>query len=339
MSGTFQAAGGGSSGARFERLEAAADFLGTGAIEINAYEAEIIDMVRRESVFRQRIDERPATGHPHRYFEQLAIGAGAFSDPRNLSPTPSSPTRVERPAMIKALTNQVNLTLFDVQVTQQQGVFQGLEAKDIEDCVNGIIVTAASAYWTGNDTSLAAPTTLQYMGVLNQITLQSTIAAGSSIIDGLKNMVARMMANVTYKVRPTAIYLNPVLGHYLDTEAKATNIQLQTTVVAGVTVNGINTQAGVLPLIPDPYLPSSTSAAYGFGAPASGYSNYFAVITTEKMIERPYIDGGKGNPNPQLFRLGLANSLQGQYVAVQFDAIIVKAPSYSHAVVAIQRPS
>lgn len=339
MSGTFQAAGGGSSGAHFTRLEAAADFLGTGAIEINAYEAEIIDMVRRESVFRQRIDERPATGHPHRYFEQLAIGTGAFSDPRNLSPTPSSPTRVERPAMIKALTNQVNLTLFDVQVTQQQGVFQGLEAKDIEDCVNGIIVTAASAYWTGNDTSLSAPTTLQYMGVLNQITLQSTIAPGSSIIDGIKNMVARMMANVTYKVRPTAIYLNPVLGHYLDTEAKATNIQLQTTVVAGVTVNGINTQAGVLPLIPDPYLPSATGSGYGFGAPASGYSNYFAVITTEKMVERPYIDGGKGNANPQLFRLGLQNSLQGQYVAVQFDSIIVKAPSYAHAVVAIQRPT
>src|SRR6185312_9920768 len=339
MSGTFQAAGGGTSGAQFvDAMQAAADFLGTGAIEINAYETEILDIVRRESVFRQRIDERPATGHPHRYFEQLAIGTGAFSDPRNLSPTPSSPTRVERPAMIKALTNQVNLTLFDVMVTQQQGIFSGLEAKDIEDCINGIIVTAASAYWTGTDTSLAAPTTMQYMGVLSQVNLQSTIAPGSSIIDGLKNMVARMMANVVFKPRPTGIYINPVLGHYLDTEAKATNIQLQTTVVAGVTVNAINTQAGPRPLIPDPYLPTATTSGYGFDAPGAGYFYYYAATTTEKLIERPYIDGGKGNAQPQLFRLGLQNTLQGQYVAVQFDTIIVKAPSYAHAVVAVQRP-
>ena len=140
--------GGRVGGARFasasdpiiQSIQAAADFMGNGAIEINMYESEIIDIVRRESVFRQRIDSKPATGHPHRYFEQVLIGVGGFTDPRNLNPTPSGPTRLERPAMIKALVNQINLTLFDIQVTQQQGVFTGLEAKDIEDCVNGIIV-------------------------------------------------------------------------------------------------------------------------------------------------------------------------------------------------------
>jgi hypothetical protein len=327
------------SGANFVEMHAAADFMGPGAIEVNLYESEILDMVRRESIFRQRIDAKPATGHPHRYFEQTAIGVGGFSDPRNLNPNPTSPTRVERPAMIKALTNQINLTLFDVQVTQQQGIFTGLEAKDIQDCVNGIIVAAAPAYWTGTDTSLTAPTTLQYVGVLTQITLQATIAPGSSIIDGIKNLVARMMANTLFKPRPTAIYGNPILFHYLDTEAKATNIQLTTVVVAGVSVRGIETQAGVLPLIPDPYLPSSTTAAYGFGAPATGYSNFYAVVTTENMIERPYISGQTANPEPQLFRLGLQSALQGQYVAVQFDAVVVKGASYAHAVCAVQRPT
>ena len=320
-----------------KQIQGAADFIGTGAIEINMYEAEILDLVRRESILRQRVDERPATGHPHRYFEQTAIGTGQFSDPRTLAPTNTGPTRVERPAMIKALVNQVNLTLFDVQVTQQQGVFTGLEAKDIEDCVNGIIIAAAPAYWSGTDTSLAAPTTLQYVGLLTQITYQFTIAPGASIIDGIKYAVAQMMSNQTFRVRPTGIYLNPTLGHYIDTEAKNTQIVLGTTVIGGVTVKEINTQAGNLPLIPDVWMPSDTTAKYGFAAPQAGLKNYYCVVTTEKMIERPYIDGGRGNPNPQLFRLGLQNSLTGQYVSVMFDCIIAKGRSYAHSLISVQR--
>ena len=320
-----------------QQISAAADFLGNGAIEINMYEAEILDIVRRESVLRNRITAKPATGHPHRYFEQVLIGVGGFSDPRNLNPTPSGPTRLERSAMIKATVNQINLTLFDVQVTQQQGVFTGLEAKDIEDCVNGVIVADAAAYWNGTDTSLVTPTTDQYVGLLTQITLQFVVAPGASMVDGIKNAIAQMMANVTFKPRPTAMYLNPILGHYLDTEAKAANITMGTSVVAGVTVRNIESQAGQLPMIADPYLPSATAAQYGFAAPPSGYKNYFAAIVTENMIERPYISGNSQNPNPQLFRLGLQNSLSGQYVAVMFDCIIAKGASYAHSLVAVQR--
>lgn len=342
----FAQTSGGAGQARFASMEdpiikqisAAADFMGNGSIEINEYEAEILDMVRRESILRQRIDARPATGHPHRYFEQLAIGQGTFTDPRNINPTPSGPTRVERPAMIKAMVNQIQLTLFDVQVTQQQGVFSGLEAKDIEDCINGIIITAASAYWTGNDTSLMTPTTSQYVGLLTQIVLQFTIAPGASIIDGVKGAVAKIMANVTFKPRPTSIYVNPILGDYIDREAKSQAVTMSSTVIGGVNVREINTQAGNLPLIADVYLPSSAIAQYGFSAPPTGFQNYWLAIVTDKLIERPYIDGGKGNPNPQLFRLGLQNSLQGQYVAVQFDTIIAKGPSYAHGIVAVQRP-
>lgn len=320
-----------------QALHAAADFTGNGSIEINKYEREILDMVRRSSPLRERIDEVPATGHPHRYFEQLLIGTGTFSDPRNLNPVPSGPTRVERSVMIKALVNQINLTLFDIQVTQQQGIFTGLEAKDIEDVINGIIITAAPAYWTGADTNLTAPTSAEYVGLLQQITQQYTVAPGASIIDGIKYAVATMMANTTFKPRPTGIYLNPVLGHYLDTEARASNITMGTTVVGGVTVRQLETQAGGLPLISDVYLPSATASGYGFAAPPTGFKNYFAAILTEKMVERPYISGKTQNPNPQLYRLGLQSSLSGQYVAVQFDAIVAKGASYAHALVACQR--
>src|SRR6185437_9845240 len=115
--------------AQLMQIAAAADFLGNGAIEINKYESEIFDIIRRTSIALQRFDRKPATGHPHRYFEQTAIAAAGFTDPRNITPTPTGPSRVERSAYIKAITNQTNLSLFDVEVTKQQGQFAQVEAK------------------------------------------------------------------------------------------------------------------------------------------------------------------------------------------------------------------
>lgn len=325
--------------ARFQSVSAAADFLGNGAIEINRYEPEIFDEVVRSSVALNRFDAKPATGHPHRYFEQLAIGTAAFNDPRNLQPTATGPTRVERTAFIKAISVQTNLSLFDVDVTKQQGQFSYLEAKDIQDAVNAILRLEAQAVWSGNDTSLSAPTTEQYMGLLNQITQTASIANGSSIVDGLKAQVANMLARTDFDVEPTAIYVNPKLADYIARECKAMGLVLDTVEVkAGVKVSAIQTEAGLLPLISDRWLPYTNASAFGFSAPATGLNNYFAVIVTERCIEMPYIDGGQGNPKPRIFQLGLLAGLQGQYVAVHFNSILAKGPSYAHAIVAVVRP-
>lgn len=322
------------------KLMAAADYLGNGAIETNRYETEIADIVRRDSVFLQRVDRVPATGHPHRYFDQTAIATGSFTDPRSISPTATGPTRTERPAMIKAIVAQTNFGLFDVDVTRMQGQFAYVEGKDIEDITSGIIVTEAAAVWNGTDTSLSAPTTTQYVGLLTQITNQATIGLGASIIDGLKAKVAAMLANQVQKVRPTAIYLNPILNDLIDREAKAAHIDLKTAeVVAGVTVKYLSTQAGDIPLISDPFIPATTDTSYGFAAPGSGNSNYFAVILTEKMIEMPHVHGGDGNLNPRIFQLGLLAGLQGQYVGVHFNTVIAKLAGIAHAVVAVVRPT
>jgi len=325
--------------ANFISMSAAADFLGPGAIEVPDFESEIFDIVRRNSILLQRLPTMKATGHPHRYFEQTAIAQGTFTDPRAISPTPAVPTRVERSAYIKAVTNQTNISLFDKEVTQQQNQFAYIVGRDLEDIINGIEVVRAAAIWNGNDTSLSSPTTNQYMGLLNQITLTSTIAPGSSIIDGLKAQVASMFAQVGFVVRPTIIVVNPVLGDYLDREAKAANITFgEIEVVAGVKVKTLSTQAGEIPIIADPYLPSASGAAYGFSAPPAGNLNYFAAILTERAIEVPYISGQDDNPNPRLFQLGLTSNLSGQYVGIKFDCILAKGPSYNHAVVAVQRP-
>jgi hypothetical protein len=317
-------------------MQASADYLGNGAIEINMYENEIADLVRRESVFLDRVSDPQATGHPHRYFEQTAIALGSFTDPRNIAPTATGPTRVERSAMIKALTAQTNLGLFDVEVTRQQGQFASVEAKDIEDIANSIIVAAASGVWTGTDTSLVTPTTPQYVGAFTQVTNKATYLTGTSIIDSIKSKTAQMMANQTYKVRPSAIYLNPLLADFIDREAKAQSIKLDEVVVAGVQVEAIRTQAGRLPLITDPYIPSPTDNSFGFTAPPSGSANYLAMIVTEPWVEMPVINGGTGNKKPRMNQLGLLAGLQGQYVGYWFNTLIFKGASYAHAAVAFQ---
>jgi hypothetical protein len=322
----------------FAEVSAAADFLGNGAIEINRYESEIVDMVRRNSPFLARIDRKPATGHPHRYFEQTAIASGSFTDPRNIAPTPTSPTRVERAAFIKAITAQTNFSLFDMDVTRMQGQFAAVTGKDIQDIINAILLTEMPALWSGSDTSLSSPTTQQYVGLLTQLTDQVVIAPGASIIDGLKAKVANMAARTDFIVRPTAIWLSPVLGDLIDREAKAGAIQMnQVEITAGVKVRALSTQIGDMPLIGDPWLAPFAGALFGFSAPPAGNQTYPAVILTESEVEMPCVHGGDGNTNPRLFQLGLLSSLSAQYVGVHFNAVLAKGFAYAHATVGVQR--
>ena len=314
-------------------ISASADFLGNGAVEINKYEPEILDIVLRESPFLSRLldNASPSTGQPHRYFEQTAIAQGQFVTITNGAglgtPTPSGPSRVERTAYIKAISAQTNLSLFDVDVTRQQGNFASVIAKDIDDITSACVRQAAFAVWNGTDTSLVTPTTNQYMGLLAQINQQLQIGIGASIIDGIKQEIAYMVANTDFKVKPTAIVLNPVLSDYIDREAKASKITLGEIVIGGVTVKSLATQAGIIPLIPESYLGAAKpgdAQQYGFAAPAAGYKNYFAVIVTESLIDMPFVHGGDGNSRPRIFQLGLIGGLLGQYVGIWFNAVIAK---------------
>lgn len=327
-------------GPQIMSLEASADYLGNGAIEVNRYETEIVDILRRDSVFLTRVGETPATGHPHRFFEQTGLSGANFSDPRALAPTATGPTRVERAVYIKAVVAQTNFGLFDVDVTRMQGQFSYVTAKDVEDVISGVILTEASAVWAGTATSISDSATPSFAGILGQISNQATIGLGASIIDGLKAKVAAMFANPLKNPRPTAIYANPIFCDLIDREAKSAHIDLRTLEVsAGVVVTAINTQAGVLPIIPEPFVPATTDTSYGFAAPGSGNSNYFAVIVTENMIERPVVHGADGNLKPRIFQLGLIGGLQAQYVAVHFSAVVAKSPDSAHAVVAVVRPT
>jgi hypothetical protein len=320
---------------RFVDLMAAADFLGPAAVEVDRYQTEISDIVRRRGVFGQRIKQVPATGHPSRFFEETAIAsptaAQAFVDPRNIVPTVQAPTRVESSVPLKALVSQINCNLFDLEVTAQQSQFAYLQAKDLADAVEGLMRTHDVALWNGDDTSLSAPTSAQYYGVAGQIHAggnTTTIGTTASIVDGIKSTVASMVASSSYQVRPTAIYANPVLLDLIDREMKSEfNVVLNTVeITAGYRVKALTTQAGELPLIPE--------WALGYtGVPGSGSAVLPAYIVSEDLIEYHWLT----DPNPRVFRLGLPGSLSQQQVVVKFGAPVVKGAHFGHYEVKVQR--
>ncbi len=321
--------------ANFLDLHAAADFLGPGAIEIDRYQTEITDIVRRRGVFGQRMKQVPATGQPSRFFEETAIAAPtasqAFVDPRNIVPTLQAPTRLERTIPLKALVSQINYNLFDMEVGTQQSQFAYLQAKDLADAVDGLLRTHDVALWNGNDTSLSAPTTPQYFGAIGQIEAGGntvTIGATASIVDGLKSTVAQMVSSSSFDVRPTAIYANPVLLDLIDREMKAEfNVVLSTVqITGGLTVKALSTQAGELPLIPEWALPYT-------GTPGTGNAVLPAYIVTEDMIEYHWLT----DPNPRVFKLGLPSALTTQSVVVKFGGVVVKGANYAHYEVLVDR--
>ena len=241
-----------------------------------------------------------------------------------------APARVELSVPLKALVSQINYNLFDLEVTAQQSQFAYLQAKDLADAVDGLLRTHDVALWNGSDTSLSAPTTPQYFGVIGQIEAGGnsvTIAKGNSIVNGLKTTIATMVSNSSYQVRPTAIYANPMLLDLIDQEMKSEfNVVLNTVqITGGLTVKALSTQAGELPLIPE--------WALGYtGVLGSGSAVLPAYVVTEDLIEYHWLT----DPNPRVFKLGLPSALTQQQVVVKFGAPVVKGANFAHYEVKVQ---
>lgn len=303
-------------------MDAAADLMGPGAIAVPMFQAEILDMVRRRGQFGQRIKHVHATGQPSRWFEQTRIVEGQFQDPRGLTfSLTNDPTRRERFVTIKAIYGAIQFGLFDVEITRQQGQYAYLVAKDINDTVGGVLKTSDYALWNGTDTNLILPTSLHYVGAINQINRTATVASSASIIDSLKAEVAALMAQYQFDVRPTAIYINPVLGDLIDQEERLNQRQIPQTVLntvtGGLQVQGLSTQAGMLPLIPDPFVANGPS---GGSTTEANKTDYTAYILTEELCELHYVTTSE----PRVFQLGLQGSLATQYAVVLFDGFVAK---------------
>lgn len=312
-------------------ISAAADYLAPGAIEINRYQQEIFDKVRRRFPFGQRIQQVMATGHPSRYFEQMEISVATNAKVRVLSATATGPKRVERYVTLKALIAQINYSLFDIEVAQQQGQFAYLEAKDLNDTIDGVLKLHDQNLWTGDDSDLLVPATDNYFGVSGQIVRATqvgsyaptyAISSTASLIDGVKTATAQMIARKDFEVRPTAFYSNPLFLDLFDQEAKTLQLYYnEVEIIPGVITKAIPTRAGNIPLIDDPAIDI-------YSSPGS-LSQYTGFLLSEEDVEYHWLT----SPVPRVFQLGLVGNLASQYVVVKFGAPVVKGPGYSHRMI------
>jgi hypothetical protein len=327
---------------QFANLNAAADYMGNGAIFLPEFQSEITDIVRRNSIFAQRISYVPATGAPSRWFDQTAIQDGAFSDPRTITVAATSPTRVEKSVTLKALTNQINYSLFDMEVMNAQAtVFNQLKSKDMADMLTGITRLHAKALWNGTDTvsgNQVGNGGLQYVGLVNQITKTQTIISTASILDSIRTQVANMVNDPLFTVKPTGIYMNPIAIDYLEQEIKNSNNALRyiatdaSGATGGLNVLAINTVAGVLPIYPEPYLVTD-QAITGIAAAPGGQHNYPFCIVSEDLIEYHYVN----EKQPRVFQMGKTTNLNESYVGVMFGAPVAKLGANAHTIGVIQR--
>ena len=161
--------------------------------------------------------------------------------------------------------------------------------------------------------------------------------------------MASMVANLQFAVRPSAVYVNPILGDLIDQEERLNQRQIPQTVLntvtGGLLVNALATQAGHIPIIPDPFL---QNGAAGGSATESGKTDYRAVILSEALVEYHYIT----TPEPRVFQLGLEGGLATRYAVVLFGAPVFRGKadantnqgvvegtqsSYAHSVVTVVR--
>jgi len=307
----------------FAAAAAATDAMGNGFVHVHALEPEILDLTKKRGVMLQRIKTRKATGHPTRYLEvSAAQDTAAFKDPRNLATTYGGPTRIEKAAFVKAITNGINFGHFDMEVNNQQGIFTSLDSEDLDDMVGNVLRLQDAKLWTGSDTALANPTTNEYVGLLTQITQTATIASGTTITQAIRAEVARLDADTGHKVRPSIIVMNPLTQNIMEEEeiaADNTRKFYEVEVVAGIKVLGIMTCMGILPIIADPFLPVNT---------VETNKVHKIAILTEDLLTRYYV----GSDIPRVFQMGTDESLVKKYMALQYDCIVAKGASYAHTI-------
>ena len=307
-------------------MDFAADYIGTGAIHVPVFERQILDRTRKRGTLLQRVTTKAATGHPTRYFEKEAHNsAHTWINPRQIDHAlDTAINRIEHSAYIKALVDGITFTMFDREVTQQQGLFGDLQAQDLAEVVTDMLDAQDRAVWTGTATSLMDSTHNDYCPLTTQITKTGTITSDARLSQAIIDGVAVLMYNKKYKATPTAIYMNPLDKARLDNQEMDAKDKIKTydvEVLPGIIVNGIMTAAGKLPIITDIYCPVGKIA-----------------ILDEHLLERQYIT----TASPRLYQIGGGEDIKGQkhdlatrYIAVLFDTFVVRAASYGHMILTI----
>ena len=331
----------GSVNTKFLTAAAVADYNTSHYWEFPEFQPGIVDFLNRKVSILPRISTTPATGQPSRYKEQTKLPSNArFANPRTgvkdgsyaLESINADYGRVERAAYLKCMVSQITYSMFDKELVAQQGNEVALLKKDFDDMLIDFARVQNNAIWNGSGTSADDSTSLDYAGVLNQVSKKIAIATpydfttkqGTMITDQIRAQIAASLADTTYDVFPTAVYLNPVtIERIIDEERSREGVRQvipnSMELANGWKVSTINTAIGNLPLIPDPYIKLDTTTT-------AGKTIHTIAVVNEPLIERHYLT----TPMPRVFKMSTDANLIDDYIAILFDAIVVKGADKAH---------
>lgn len=320
-----------------------ADYNTSHYIHLPVFQEGMLDEIRRDYTILNRIPAVPATGYPSRYWEQTKLpqntsfvdvrGGGTGFTGYSKDTIDEDYGRVEKALYLKCQVSRIKFTLFDKEIVQQQGesVAEALLDKDMRDMIVQFYRKKNDAIWNGTATSPQDSTTIDYCGLLTQIgTAAATIASTDTttkISTVIRTEIAKQVADKDWDKKVTAIYANPltidILEQELEKEFPGYRFNNQTEILPGVTVTSIVTQAGRIPIIPDTYLPIKDVMGTGESASTVVKKVHHFVLMNEKMVERHYLT----TPEPRVYKMGINKELLDDYIAICFDAIVLKGHS------------
>lgn len=301
---------------RFEATEH--QTLANGAILVDEFDPIIFDDVLRRFPVWNIIDKRRAVGDFTNGFDQTAIGNARAADKRAMSYSGASPTRAARtPKEIKAIVRDLTFGMYDRSVYAQQGRnFGDLDAKDVADCYNSVLRFWSSKFYDGDTDS--DPYEFDGLKDSHLIGSGTTVTATTSVVKTLKQAVVDMINSSTKGVMPTHILLNAQVREYISLEYSKAGSNFPGDAIQGPAgrtsqVNSLDTAAGALPLIVDPFLTIVTSTTP---------STYPTFIVSADKLSWQYIEPlGMAGPDPKLFEISMTNALDVQHKCVMFGAV------------------
>lgn len=324
---------------KFVKAADVADYNVSHYWEWPQFQPGIQDFINRNLTILPRIQTTPATGQPSRYKEQTKLPHNAvFADPRTgvadgdygLKTINDDYGRVEKVAFLKCMVSRIKYTIFDKEVVQQQGIDTELLAKDMRDMLNDFYMTQNDKIWNGAGTAADDSTSLEYAGILNQVTTKAIIAhpydfttkQGDLITDSIRAQINQQLADAKWNVYPTAVYADPIIVDRIAQEERERFGTTQTVPNTMELANGwkvpvIGTSIGQLPLIPDAALKAVDDG---------GKKKHTIAVLNERLIERHYLT----SPTPRIFKMSLNSELIDDYIALLFDTLVVKGADKAH---------
>ena len=299
---------------------AAPGFINTNeghVLSITDYEKMLYDYRLRNFPIIVNFNSVEAMGYPHNFNEQNKIpsnttalnpktgnGTGSPVVP-NFSMTASDTDYGRdnwKKVFVKLYGNSIQYDYFARRYEERYGSFEDLLVKDYNDMIVDFDRVTHDKFWNGAATSVEDDETvsLEYCGVLKQITDTTAITTGSNIFDAINTKMASLQARLDYSGLPDVICMHPSTYDILvkqERDRANSYITINSEIVPGWKVNTLNTYTKSFPIMITPFIRPVADAAT-----PTKYTHKI-VFLNQGMIDRVWMF----NDGPMFFTWADAN--------------------------------